>query len=408
MANNLVKWAICKTAKAYADVPVKDANTLYFIEETGKIYRGQIDFTEGTKLVKDFPAAGAVGKIYVKEDTLEGRVWDGVGSAWKTVIRPVVNTLQAENQVDPVSGKAVADYVKGQFTQELKAAVTDISYDKAAKKLQYTKIGAEAPVDVKVDGFLTGAKFDGGTGNLTFNLEGGEDVVVNLPKENFVTSGRYDEGSKKIILTLVDGTVEIPAADLVDVYTGGQTQSATVSVSEGNEITAEVRVSQEGNNAITVKEDGLHVAHQDITGKLDKVAAEKTDEIVVAVADGTVAVSGKKVGGATLTTKDANTVATEAAVEAIRAGLQAEAEAKIAKASIATTIASTEDAVDTKVVSEKAVATALAGVETKKANKADIVDALNPDAAAASADKMASEKAVVDALSWTVIAEAEA
>lgn len=406
MANNLVKWAICKTAKAYADVPVKDANTLYFIEETGKIYRGQIDFTEGTKLVKDFPVAGAVGKIYVKEDTLEGRVWDGVGSAWKTVIRPVVNTLQAENQVDPVSGKAVADYVKGQFTQELKAAVTDISYDKAAKKLQYTKIGAEAPVDVKVDGFLTGAKFDGGTGNLTFNLEGGEDVVVNLPKENFVTSGRYDEGSKKIILTLVDGTVEIPAADLVDVYTGGQTQSATVSVSEGNEITAEVRVSQEGNNAITVKEDGLHVAHQDITGKLDKVAAEKTDEIVVAVADGTVAVSGKKVGGATLTTKDANTVATEAAVEAIRAGLQAEAEAKIAKASIATTIASTEDAVDTKVVSEKAVATALAGVETKKANKVDIVDALNPDAA--SADKMASEKAVVDALSWTVIAEAEA
>ena len=54
-----------------------------------------------------------------------------------------------------------------------------------------------------------------------------------------------------------------------------------------------------------------------LKGKLDNVEAGKADEIVTATATGGVKVSGKKVGGATLTTTaDANTVATEAAVKA--------------------------------------------------------------------------------------------
>lgn len=54
-----------------------------------------------------------------------------------------------------------------------------------------------------------------------------------------------------------------------------------------------------------------------LTNKLDKVAQSHADEIVIANADGTVKVSGKKVGGATLAdSPNANTLATEAAVDA--------------------------------------------------------------------------------------------
>lgn len=54
-----------------------------------------------------------------------------------------------------------------------------------------------------------------------------------------------------------------------------------------------------------------------LTNKLDKVAQSHADEIVIANADGTVKVSGKKVGGATLAASpNANTLATEAAVDA--------------------------------------------------------------------------------------------
>ena len=58
------------------------------------------------------------------------------------------------------------------------------------------------------------------------------------------------------------------------------------------------------------------VAQVDISGKLDKVAASHADEIVTAKADGTVQVSGKKVGGTALATvPNANTLATEVAVK---------------------------------------------------------------------------------------------
>lgn len=51
--------------------------------------------------------------------------------------------------------------------------------------------------------------------------------------------------------------------------------------------------------------------------KLSKVAADKADELITAQADGNVAVSGKKIGGATLaSTPNQNTVATEQAVKA--------------------------------------------------------------------------------------------
>lgn len=59
------------------------------------------------------------------------------------------------------------------------------------------------------------------------------------------------------------------------------------------------------------------ITQVDISGKLDKVAAAHADEIITAKADGTVQVSGKKVGGATLAASpNANTLATEAAVDA--------------------------------------------------------------------------------------------
>lgn len=55
----------------------------------------------------------------------------------------------------------------------------------------------------------------------------------------------------------------------------------------------------------------------DMPKKLDKVAANKAAELVTAQADGTIAVSGKKIGGATLaSTPNQNTVATEQAVKA--------------------------------------------------------------------------------------------
>ena len=97
---------------------------------------------------------------------------------------------------------------------------------------------------------------DGSTQNLEINL--GKDMVVK--------SGSYNTESQEIVLVLTDGSeVKIPAASLVDIYTGGETATVAVSVSDGNVITAEVKLSTVEKNILKKDENGLYVLEADFT-----------------------------------------------------------------------------------------------------------------------------------------------
>lgn len=81
---------------------------------------------------------------------------------------------------------------------------------------------------------------------------------------------------------------------LVDIYTGAETDSVVVSVSEDNVISANVKVSEAEGNLIEVKEDGLYVTVEptDISGKADKVADVKEAQIFVDNGEGNLSASG--------------------------------------------------------------------------------------------------------------------
>ena len=81
---------------------------------------------------------------------------------------------------------------------------------------------------------------------------------------------------------------------LVDIYTGAETDSVVVAVSEDNVITAEVKVSTEEGNIIEVKEDGLFATVEpvDLSGKADKVTEVKEAQILVDDGAGNLAASG--------------------------------------------------------------------------------------------------------------------
>lgn len=81
---------------------------------------------------------------------------------------------------------------------------------------------------------------------------------------------------------------------LVDIYTGAETDTVAVTVSDDNEISAEVKVSAEEGNFIEVKEDGLYVTVEavDISGKADKVTEVKDAQILVDNGEGNLAASG--------------------------------------------------------------------------------------------------------------------
>lgn len=85
---------------------------------------------------------------------------------------------------------------------------------------------------------------------------------------------------------------------------------------DSNSVSTNVLVTEATLAGVVLKvQAGEANVQQLLTGKLGKVESNKADEIIIANGDGTVKVSGKKVGGATLAaTPSKNTVATEAAV----------------------------------------------------------------------------------------------
>ena len=92
---------------------------------------------------------------------------------------------------------------------------------------------------------------------------------------------------------------------LVDIYEGGETETATVTVdADTNEITVEVKVSAEEGNILEVKDDGLYasVTTVDISGKADKLvdpesgdAVIKADQILVDDGAGNLKASGQTI-----------------------------------------------------------------------------------------------------------------
>ena len=70
---------------------------------------------------------------------------------------------------------------------------------------------------------------------------------------------------------------------LVDVYTAKETNSITVVISDANEISADVKISAEEGNIISVKEDGLFASVEDvdISGKADKLVNPEDGDAII-------------------------------------------------------------------------------------------------------------------------------
>lgn len=370
--NQLVQWVLCTSEQYKAAKLVEgkiEDRKLYFLSDTKELYRGTVPYTESVVLFEDGarPTIGAQGKLYVNSLTLEGSVYNG--TAWVTVIQSVsatvIDATSGEATTKPVSGAAVKAYVDTVAGTTLASCVTNITYDADNKAIKFTKDGADTSVPLtKV---ATNIAYDGSTGVIS--LKDSEDTVlstVNIPLDNFVTDGSYDATKKALVLSLQNGTsVEIPAEDLVQLY--NELDSSTVDITIGtdangnNTIKADVKVSTQAGNSIVVKEDGLFVEAP--TGKMDKLAVEKVGEVVIADATGNASASGVKIGTATLAeTPNATTLATEAAVNAIKTGINTLADETYVK--LSDVIASydelnTTDPSAQKVVSEKAFKEAL-------------------------------------------------
>ena len=400
----MLNWYYVTKAQ-YKAATTHSADNLYFLSDTKEIYRGDDLFTQSVIMYTgDLPTTPAVGQLYINETTLEGKTY--TGTAWKTVIKAVSDTVTADG-TNPVSGKAVAAYVTDALktaAAEAQAAFKEVSYSKTTNKLTFTSNDGNTH-EVEIDNLPVDLAFDKsgteGTGKLQLKDKAGNVIGtgVDLDLERFVKSGEYDAATKKITLYFDDkktDKVEIDATALVDIYTGKATTTSTTTVSAGNEISVDVKISDKTGNILKSDANGLYVDAVDQSAKMDKDADAVAGNLAKFDADGNAVDAGLKAGGAALAeTTDATTLATEKAVEA--AVSAEETRATAAEGKLNTAVQAAKKAADD-------AAAAVTAEETRATTAEGKLDTAVKAAQKTADDEVTrakkAEQDLIDALTW--------
>ena len=386
MANTYTQILRAGTYEQYQALATKDSNLLYFCTDNGKLFKGEVDFTNNLVYQSSAPVvANAVpGKIYV--DTTDGAMYalNAAGTAIITLgkaplasssgattldntvtdstvptslnvylygqdilaqavggsaVVKDVNAGSADAQVvvtygdDSTSGVTVPGVVTGLATGNggvvvtesdgstsavtVGGVVTGLAAGSGAGEVVVTanaadgtsgtsavtvpgvvasvaaSTSAEATVvitpttgaasNVLVPGVVTTPTWDNTSRTLTLPVSGtSTPVTVEIGKDLGLESGYYDTTTKEIVLVLNDPEeteIRVSVADLIDIYTGGSTDTATVSVSTSNVITAAVKLDQATGNAITVVQGatgGLRVDLSDVYDEISALASATT------------------------------------------------------------------------------------------------------------------------------------
>ena len=155
----LVKF-VTGTATQFQALSPKDANTLYFITDERRIYKGDIPYSGGIyKTVTAFPATGdaAVNTLYVNTATGEVAYYDG--TKMQTVVPATGKTISgAGDDTHLATTKAVVDYVATQLAtldvSTLAGRVTTLEGEMDTVQNQITTINGDG------EGSIAKAKTD--------------------------------------------------------------------------------------------------------------------------------------------------------------------------------------------------------------------------------------------------------
>ena len=330
------------TRASYKALETKSDNKLYFVTDSGKIYKGATDVTRCVNFITGgaFPAVGdaEAGKLYVDQDSLEVRM-TADNTKWLVLIPGYIT--------DGTNWAATADDGKLATKAVIKAAIQKaiddinitIAYDKAIGKLT---VGTS---EATLEGVAHDVEWNSDNAILTIKQFGAaEPITVNIGKDKFVSGGKFyasypetdPQYTNVIVLEVTNGDpIIIPADSLVDVYTADNTKSKdiTVTITDDKKIYAAVRIDPVEGNALVSGDNGLKVDLSAVTtsvaNKVDKVANSTEGNLASLTADGGLAdstysvqlegalESGKKLPTATLVA-----TAIAAAVEAAQGTLQ--------------------------------------------------------------------------------------
>lgn len=153
------------------------------------------------------------------------------------------------------------------------------------KKIYFGEI--ELSGSVEATNPIVSVLFDEDSQVFTFKYLDSTEYKVDLVLESVIQSFVYDPETHICTVTTVNGiTSQIDLTDLIGAYNGGDTQTTSTSVDAGT-ITVDVKVSDDENNALEVKEDGLFVP------KPVSIQTENTNSVETSYIDGKISANVK-------------------------------------------------------------------------------------------------------------------
>lgn len=226
------------TQTAYDSLGSKDANALYFLTDSRRIYKGNSLLASDNVIATDtMPAVSDAfpNVIYIHYETntvsIKALNKDKTGFV-------VLSTYSSEstdtsattfmNKTISADSNTITDLTITNFKDTAIAqtigALDDTSYDAAVARTKFVTENAVrtfvsdnvSTLNTTIDGLFKDVSYDATTGTFTFTKEDGTTKELVTPVENFLSNASYDNNTHTLTLTLESGTtIDVDMASLV-------------------------------------------------------------------------------------------------------------------------------------------------------------------------------------------------
>ena len=241
---------------------------------TGSVINASYDSITKVLTLPVVNGVGEDGTVTTKDVTIDLK--GAVAGAFIDVTTTADSETSSAKHTFTYKDAAGTDHTKDIFESGVRKVAAGTSADKIKVTTANATTGALTESEILVGaGNVKNPTYDADTRKITLptlQADGTtQDLVINLGKDMVVTSGTYNTETRDIELTITDGSViKIAAGDLIDVYTGAETSSATVTVSDDNKISVAVRIASAekvADNVLKVDatDGGLYVSEADFT-----------------------------------------------------------------------------------------------------------------------------------------------
>ena len=268
---------------------VKDSYKLFFCTDTGKLYKGTVDFTDSIVVAAERPATPIIGKIYLISgtqtvETYRNNAWQVL--AYRDVLKSTLDDDTPVTTIDATSTDNQLASAKNVYLAIQEAigggtVVTNVSASSSADNTIIVTKGDGSTATVQPKGVVHSPTWNDTNRVLTIPIQGASDLVVNIGKDLVLESGHYDSTTHEIVLVLNDAEqteIRVAVGDLIDEYVGstdadGIDINISTASSGASTISATLHISSASNNGLSVESDGLFVDTSDFATKDEATAA---------------------------------------------------------------------------------------------------------------------------------------